>query len=291
MATPRNPSYVDWSLHYPNKFSEMDHNRNRIVVNTSEYPVTYDVKIVEEEEEDKADYERPVPTILDVGCGYGGLMFELSKVVENEQLILGLEIREKPADYVGEKINFARSKGSMSQEASDNNDCQNIAVLHTNAMKTLHNYIRKEQVSSVSSSNHMAERWLYCNLQLSKMFFCFADPHFKRSNHRKRIINTALLTDYAYMLRPGGKLYIVTDVEQLHRWQVKKLDEHPMFEVCEESARAPDPCIEIMCTKTDEALRVTRKGGQIWHAVYKKRDATDPVKQMEIEADYCKFFQ
>ena len=55
------------------------------------------------------------------------------------------------------------------------------------------------------------------------MFFCFADPHFKKSNHRRRIINTALLTDYAYILKTGGKIYTVTDVEDLHNWQVEKL--------------------------------------------------------------------
>ena len=47
------------------------------------------------------------------------------------------------------------------------------------------------------------------------MFFCFADPHFKKQNHRRRIIkyfyfilknyfSTALLSDYAYVLKPGG---------------------------------------------------------------------------------------
>lgn len=55
------------------------------------------------------------------------------------------------------------------------------------------------------------------------MFFCFADPHFKKSNHRRRIINTALLTDYAYTLKTGGKIYVVTDVEDLHNWQVAKI--------------------------------------------------------------------
>ena len=39
--------------------------------------------------------------------------------------------------------------------------------------------------------------------QLSKMFFLFPDPHFKRTKHRWRIVSTALLADYGYVLRPG----------------------------------------------------------------------------------------
>lgn len=102
------------------------------------------------------------------------------------------------------------------------------------------------------------------------MFFCFADPHFKKQNNRKRIINSALLSDYAYVLRPGGLLYTVTDVSELHQWQTAKLDEHPMFEKVEvrrdraigdkalyqdadeqDEDEFVDPCIAIMRKKTD----------------------------------------
>jgi hypothetical protein len=46
------------------------------------------------------------------------------------------------------------------------------------------------------------------------------DPHFKAANHRRRIIQRTLLTEYAYLLRPGGLLYTITDVEDLGNWQV-----------------------------------------------------------------------
>ena len=37
--------------------------------------------------------------------------------------------------------------------------------------------------------------------QLSKMFFLFPDPHFKKAKHKWRIINQTLLAEYAYVLR------------------------------------------------------------------------------------------
>jgi len=70
-------------------------------------------------------------------------MFELTKTFK-EELILGLEIRDKVANFAGEKINTLRHNSGLK-------DCMNIGVLRTNAMKTLHNYFRKESVSKAST--------------------------------------------------------------------------------------------------------------------------------------------
>ena len=49
--------------------------------------------------------------------------------------------------------------------------------------------------------------------QLSKMFFLFPDPHFKKAKHKWRIINETLIAEYAYVLRlvlvPVPNLYLV----------------------------------------------------------------------------------
>merc|ERR1711874_584592 len=71
----------------------------------------------------------------------------------------------------------------------------NIACIRANAMKYLPNFFRKAQ--------------------LSKMFFLFPDPHFKKAKHKWRIINETLLAEYAYVLREGGRLYTVTDVRDI----------------------------------------------------------------------------
>ena len=64
---------------------------------------------------------------------------------------------------------------------------------------------------------------------VEKMFFCFADPHFKKAKHRHRIINKGYLSEYAYLLKKGGLLYIVTDVKDLFDWEETHLKEHPLF--------------------------------------------------------------
>merc|ERR1719320_1716321 len=65
--------------------------------------------------------------------------------------------------------------------------------------------------------------------QLTKMFFLYPDPHFKKAKHKWRIINPSLLAEYAYVLGIGGKIYIVPDVEDLFEWMSRHLDSPPLF--------------------------------------------------------------
>uniref|UniRef100_K7GC86 tRNA (guanine-N(7)-)-methyltransferase n=1 Tax=Pelodiscus sinensis TaxID=13735 RepID=K7GC86_PELSI len=148
--------------------------------------------------------ERAKPTdhveFADIGCGYGGLLVELSSLFPNT-LMLGLEIRVKVSDYVRDRIQALR--------ASHPGQYQNIACIRSNAMKHLPNFFRKGQ--------------------LTKMFFLFPDPHFKKTKHKWRIISPTLLAEYAYVLRVGGLIYTITDVAEVHEWMVGHFSEHPLF--------------------------------------------------------------
>ena len=79
-----------------------------------------------------------MPAIVDIGCGYGGLMFELSQEYK-DKLILGMEIRDLVANFVVEKTNSKRINSGYK-------DFMNVGVIKTNTMKTIHNYFRKESV-------------------------------------------------------------------------------------------------------------------------------------------------
>mmetsp|Transcript_6957 Transcript_6957/g.11463 ORF Transcript_6957/g.11463 Transcript_6957/m.11463 type:complete len:197 (-) Transcript_6957:397-987(-) len=123
----------------------------------------------------KTHFDRKVPcrpNICDVGCGFGGLILALSSILP-EDLVVGLEIRPQAVAIVEERLRKAREDGKAS----------NVCVLRCNVMKHFAHYFSKGQ--------------------LDKIFFTFADPHFKKSNYRRRIINevgifTLLqqLTDY-----------------------------------------------------------------------------------------------
>jgi tRNA (guanine-N7-)-methyltransferase len=99
---------------------------------------------------DKFIYEESdkVPTILDIGCGYGNLLFELSRKFP-ENLVLGMEIRDKVTNFVAHKINSKRINAGYKQY-------MNTAVVMTNTMKTFHNYFKKDQVTDIYYKHYLS---------------------------------------------------------------------------------------------------------------------------------------
>ncbi|XP_064824334.1 tRNA (guanine-N(7)-)-methyltransferase isoform X1 [Oncorhynchus masou masou] len=177
----------------------------------------------------------------DIGCGYGGLLVELSPLFP-KQLILGLEIRVKVSDYVQDRIRSLR--------AAETGSYQNIACLRSNAMKYLPNFFSKGQ--------------------LSKMFFLFPDPHFKKTKHKWRIISPTLLAEYAYTLRVGGLVYTNTDVEEVHLWMLKHFSEHLLFTRVPNAELVDDVIISRLGTCTEEGKKVQRNGGKNYLAVFRR---------------------
>ncbi|KAJ3218336.1 tRNA (guanine-N(7)-)-methyltransferase (tRNA(m7G46)-methyltransferase) [Dinochytrium kinnereticum] len=186
--------------------------------------------------------------IADVGCGYGGLIVSLSPIYP-AKLMLGMEIRIKVEEFVEKRILALRTQ-NKEKKRDEAGSYQNISVIRMNAMKFLPNFFRKGQ--------------------LSKMFFLFPDPHFKKKKHKARIITPQLLAEYAYVLRVGGILYTVTDVKDLHEWMVQHLDDHPLFVRLSAEELAADPCIPCVMDETEEGKKVTRNKGDKYLMCYRR---------------------
>jgi tRNA (guanine-N7-)-methyltransferase len=149
-----------------------------------------------------------------------------------------MELRSSVTEFVQEKIKAMRTQTAGSGEQF----YRNIACTRANAMKFLPNFFTRGQ--------------------LSKMFFCFPDPHFKARKHKARIVSSTLTAEYAYVLRPGGIVYTITDVEDLHLWMKSHFESSPMFEVMNEGELAKDGCLSIMTKETEEGKKVERNGGK-----------------------------
>uniref|UniRef100_A0A7R9Y181 tRNA (guanine-N(7)-)-methyltransferase n=1 Tax=Prasinoderma coloniale TaxID=156133 RepID=A0A7R9Y181_9VIRI len=178
----------------------------------------------------------------DVGCGFGGLLMALSAKFP-DKLCVGMELRDKVSAYVQERIAGHR-------EESGGQRAGNACCMRVNAMKALPNYFERGT--------------------LEKLFFLYPDPHFKRTNHRRRIVSTQLLAEYAYCLGVGALVYTVTDVEELHLWMAEHLEAHALFERVSEEELAADPVAPLLKTSSEEGQKVARNSGSHFIAVFRR---------------------
>jgi tRNA (guanine-N7-)-methyltransferase len=166
----------------------------------------------------------------------------------------GMEIRVQVTQYVEDRINALRTIAASEPFSSTN--YQNISVVRANAMKFLPNYFSKYSLSS--------------------LFFLFPDPHFKSRKHKARIITPTLLAEYAYVLRPGGVVYTITDVLELHEWMKSHFQAFPLFEdVSEETLReeGKGAILDAVRSTTEEGMKVERNGGNKWMACFRRVEA------------------
>ncbi|PVV03980.1 hypothetical protein BB560_000632 [Smittium megazygosporum] len=293
---PIRPSAKDWSELYPMYFKPEAKSRG--------VPEQDDLSVSDANKDDQKPGSQPESRKIefaDIGCGYGGLLVALAPLFP-DTLMLGMEIRTKLVDYLQQRIEALRSiqhklhqndtgdapdvekriktedldsadqlKNSVDSTEQDDAESDpeyakiqdngetnfpvpgsydNIAVIRMNAMKYLPNFFEKGQ--------------------LTKMFFLFPDPHFKKRKHKARIISSTLLAEYAYIMKVGGILYTVTDVKDLHDWMRSHLDVFPLFERIPDSEFEGDLVVSAVCNSTEEGRKVARNNGDKYLACYRR---------------------
>lgn len=118
------------------------------------------------------------PFVVDVGCGNGDLLRELSQAFPEKKFV-GIEVR-----YVLAKLTKERFA-----------DVPNVTILHGNA--------------SVSMTS------LFKPCSVEEMFIGFPDPWMKK-RHKKRTLFTPQFLEESYnVLVPKGELFVQTDNEEL----------------------------------------------------------------------------
>ncbi|OTA92853.1 hypothetical protein M434DRAFT_21711 [Hypoxylon sp. CO27-5] len=232
LTYPTRPEDMDWSTFFPAFIAEAQPDPPSETTEGAEPLAKHPPKKLTKDVE-----------VVDIGCGFGGLLVALSPVMP-DTLLLGMEIRSQVTEFVQDRIKALRAKDPEQKQY------QNIGCIRANTMKFLPNFFRKGQ--------------------LSKIFICFPDPHFKQRKHKARIVSTTLNSEYAYVLRPGGIVYTITDVEDLHNWMVQHFETHPSFERIPEDEQDADACVGVMRTETEEGKKVERNKGQKFVALFRR---------------------
>lgn len=138
-------------------------------------------------------------TELEIEIGFGRGMFLVQRAqAAPDSGLLGIEIKDKLAVRVNERIARLGLAGSVRVLAGD------VRVL----------------LPQLRPSGCVA-----------RVFMCFPDPWWKKRHARRRLLAAPLLDELARLLRPGGELFLQTDVEERAEGFLEALRAHPAFEL------------------------------------------------------------
>lgn len=74
-------------------------------------------------------------------------------------------------------------------------------------------------------------------------------------------MSPTLAAEYAFVVKPGGIIYTITDVKDLHEWMAGHFASCNLFERLSEEEAEADECVGVMKTETEEGQKVTRNSG------------------------------
>ena len=173
------------------------------------------------------------PIELDIGFGRGLSLFERAALAP-ESRIIGIEVKTKLAYKADERI---RKRG-----------LSNVAILCGDAREILK---RAEPSGSVR-----------------RVSLHFPDPWWKKRHDKRRVIGDALLAELSRLMKPGGELFIQTDVEHRAEQYVAQLRARPDFLLASESGYVDE---NPFGARSNREKRAVEDGLPVWRIMGNRR--------------------
>lgn len=132
------------------------------------------------------------PLELEIGMGRSHFLFERAKAVPTHNIV-GIE-------WKGEWVRQARRKAKREK-------ITNACALLGNAWELVPHLFAEES--------------------LEQIILNFPDPWWKKKHHKRKVINDTFVDVLVQRLKPGGRIYIATDVPHLFDEYLERLEANP----------------------------------------------------------------
>lgn len=169
---------------------------------------------------------------LEIGFGRGMFLFERAQAAPSARL-LGIEIKRKWAYLVQQRAIALGLSG--------------VRVWSGDA---------REILLRLSPSGSVA-----------RVFMHFPDPWWKKRHEKRRLRGPEMLDPLARLLRPGGELYLQTDVEERAEVFLQDLRAHPLLVVAEPPYLPDNP----YGARSNREKRAIQDGLPVYRIVAKRR--------------------
>ncbi|RID41861.1 hypothetical protein BRARA_J01788 [Brassica rapa] len=194
-------------------------------------------------------YKDPsLPLMVDIGSGSGRFLLWLAKKNAESGNYLGLEIRQ----ILVKRANFWVNELGLS----------NAHFIFANAMVSF-----DQLISSYPGP-------------LEFVSILCPDPHFKKRHHKRRVVQKPLVDSILQNLKPGGKIFVQSDVLDVAQDMRDQLDEeakvleHVDTVDTEEGWLRENP----MGIRTEREIHAELEGARIYRRLYQKKILIDSIQ-------------
>lgn len=134
------------------------------------------------------------PLVLEIGMGNGALLLHRA-------------LHEPHSHFVGVEV-FKNGLQSL------------VGQLEKQAAATGGKKVANLQLSCADGRQVMA---CLPNACLDMLMVCYPDPWPKKKHHKRRIITAAFVAEAARLLKPGGELFLATDIPDYAMWMLREV--------------------------------------------------------------------
>lgn len=187
------------------------------------------------------------PLALDIGAGYGRFLLMLHRHMGDSHNYLGVELRQpivKRANMWAEELEQQR-------------------------------HVRFMNANGTISLGRVLETYPG---ELDLVTIQFPDPHFKKRHHKRRIVQQQLVEAISHRLRPGGRVFLQSDVEEVATAMRDQFERHAgdVFKLAEDHVGGE--CFSCS-SPTEEDRECDEEGGSVWESTWAAHGwmATNPL--------------
>ncbi len=174
------------------------------------------------------------PVVLELGCGRGEYTLGMARLIPENNFI-GVDIK-------GDRI-------WMGSAAADHEKLNNVGFLRTQ-VQLLDDFFGLDEVDEI---------WI-----------TFPDPRPKKSDIRRRLTNSRFMEIYRRLLKPGGRVHLKTDNEQLYQYTLELVTGLPGIErlQCTEDLYQSTLINPVLAIKTHYEKKFSNQGFAIKYLTF-----------------------
>lgn len=210
------------------------------------------------------------PLRIDIGCGKGGFILQVAEEdTVKDKNYLGVEIRPPVVEFALNRL-----------ERDHENIKGSLYYVSCNANVDLERILGQYTGSLTKEGNVIPENERKGGGKLDLVSIQFPDPHFKKQQQKRRVVNPIFVDTLAKYMLPGSTIFLQSDVKGVLDDMRLRFRESPYFK---DDLESDDDYIEEnpLGIKTEREISVLARNLDVWRSLLIRTELKHSSKEQK----------